>query len=46
MRGQRLDPFCCDCAAVGTESVGYFAKQPAQRLPVFVHGFGGNALKT
>ncbi|WP_272867620.1 hypothetical protein [Sinorhizobium meliloti] len=30
----------------GTESVGYFAKQPAQQLLVFVHGFGGNALKT
>jgi hypothetical protein len=30
----------------GQESVGYFAKQPATRLVVFVHGFGGKASGT
>lgn len=30
----------------GRGSVGYFADQTAERLIVFVHGFGGGALKT
>lgn len=30
----------------GRESVGYFSKQPATRLLVFVHGFGGGASST
>lgn len=30
----------------GRGSVGYFADQPAERLIIFVHGFGGGALKT
>ncbi|WP_246806896.1 hypothetical protein [Ensifer sp. ENS04] len=30
----------------GQGSVGYFAKQPARRLLVFVHGFGGSASAT
>ena len=30
----------------GQESVGYFAKDPARRLLVFVHGFGGKASAT
>lgn len=30
----------------GQGSVGYFAKQPARRLLVFVHGFGGTASGT
>lgn len=30
----------------GRESVAYFSKQPANRLLVFVHGFGGGASST
>jgi predicted alpha/beta hydrolase family esterase len=30
----------------GHESIGYFSKQPAIRLIIFVHGFGGRSWKT
>jgi pimeloyl-ACP methyl ester carboxylesterase len=30
----------------GRGSIGFFAERPADRLIVFVHGFGGSALKT